>query len=58
MAGQITHMEVAYRLIDRLGIVEGKEEYIPGGEVEGHEHYAECCEREMLEETAYSWYIR
>ena len=30
MAGQITHMEVAHRLIDRLGIDEGKEEYILG----------------------------
>lgn len=24
---------------------------IPGGGVEGHENYADCCEREMLEET-------
>lgn len=28
MAGGITHMEVAYRLIGRLGIDEGKAEYI------------------------------
>ena len=26
---------------------------IPGGGVEGHEGYTECCEREMLEETGY-----
>ena len=26
---------------------------IPGGGVEGHENYADCCEREMLEETGY-----
>ena len=30
MVGQITHMEVAYRLIGRLGIEEGKAEYILG----------------------------
>lgn len=26
---------------------------IPGGGVEGNESYAECCQREMLEETGY-----
>ena len=26
---------------------------IPGGGVEGHENYADCCDREMLEETGY-----
>jgi len=26
---------------------------IPGGGVEGHESYTECCEREMLEETGF-----
>ncbi len=41
MAGQITHMEVAYRLIDRLGIDEGKEEFILGSVAPDSVHFDE-----------------
>ena len=41
MAGQITHMEVAYRLIDRLGIDEGKAEYILGSVAPDSVHFDE-----------------
>ncbi len=39
MAGQITHMEVAYKLIDRLGIDEGKAEYILGSVAPDSVHF-------------------
>lgn len=39
MAGQITHMEVAYRLIDRLGIDEGKEQFILGSVAPDSVHF-------------------
>lgn len=39
MAGQITHMEIAYRLIDRLGIDEGKEEFILGSVAPDSVHF-------------------
>ena len=41
MAGQITHMEVAYRLIGRLGIDEGKAEYILGSVAPDSVHFDE-----------------
>ena len=41
MAGQITHMEVAYRLIDRLGIAQGKEEFILGSVAPDSVHFDE-----------------
>ena len=41
MAGQITHMEVAYRLIDRLGISAGKAEYILGSVAPDSVHFDE-----------------
>ncbi len=39
MAGQITHMEIAYKLIDRLGIDEGKEEFILGSVAPDSVHF-------------------
>ncbi|SES14775.1 ADP-ribose pyrophosphatase YjhB, NUDIX family [Butyrivibrio fibrisolvens] len=41
MAGQITHMEIAYKLIDRLGIDEGKEEFILGSVAPDSVHFDE-----------------
>ena len=41
MAGQITHMEIAYRLIDRLGIDEGKAEFILGSVAPDSVHFDE-----------------
>ena len=41
MAGQITHMEVAHTLIDRLGIAEGKAEYILGSVAPDSVHFDE-----------------
>ena len=41
MAGQITHMAVAYRLIDKLGIDEGKEEFILGSVAPDSVHFDE-----------------
>ena len=41
MAGQITHMEIAYRLLNRLGISEGKEEYILGSVAPDSVHFDE-----------------
>ena len=41
MAGQITHMEVAYRLMDRLGIAQGKEEFILGSVAPDSVHFDE-----------------
>lgn len=39
MSGQITHMEIAYKLIDRLGIDEGKEEFILGSVAPDSVHF-------------------
>ncbi|WP_050008155.1 inositol monophosphatase family protein [Butyrivibrio sp. WCE2006] len=41
MAGQITHMEIARRLIDKLGIDEGKEEFILGSVAPDSVHFDE-----------------
>ncbi len=41
MAGQITHMEIAYRLAERLGIDEGIEEFILGSVAPDSVHFAD-----------------
>lgn len=41
MAGQITHMEIAYKLIDRLKITEGKAEFILGSVAPDSVHFDE-----------------
>lgn len=41
MAGQITHMEIAHRLIDKLGIAQGKEEFILGSVAPDSVHFDE-----------------
>jgi hypothetical protein len=48
MAGQITHMEIAYRLKDRLEIEEGLEQYILGSVAPDSVHFAEDYLRKKI----------
>ena len=41
MAGQITHMKVAYELMEPLGITEGKEQYILGSVAPDSVHFGD-----------------